>query len=352
VKRVVVLCPGRASYTSAQLGSLAGIDDTECAAELVETLARVDAARTARGETPVREMDAATRFSSSFLEGHNAAPLIFAVTAYEALRLDPGKVEVVAVGGNSMGWYSALWVAGALPLGEAFRLIETMGGMTRSGAIGGQVIYPVVDAEWRHAGEAEESVDEALRSVAAAGLQAGDSIRFGGFRVLWGEDAALERIVAALPQRDLGRQQYPVRLLGNSAFHSHLLRQVADQGQLELADLAISSPGRSLIDGRGRQWRPLGSAPAALLDYTLGHQVTRTFDFGAVVRVALREYAPDLVVALGPGESLGGAVAQVMIAEGWRGITDRREFLARQADDPVVVSMGRPEQAALVARES
>ena len=323
MKRVVVLCPGRASYTGEQLGSLAGIDDAPGAAELVEVLAEVDAARAARGEMPVRDMDAATKFRSSFLQGHNAAPLIFSVTAYEALRLDPGKVEVVAVGGNSMGWYSALWVAGALPLPEAFRLIGTMGGMTRSGTIGGQVIYPVVDAEWRHVDEAEAAVHDALERAAAAGLEAGDSIRFGGFRVLWGEDDALDLIVGALPPRDLGRQQYPLRLLGNSAFHSPLLQQVSEAGQLELADLDLGAPRHSLIDGRGRQWRPLASAPAALLDYTLGHQVTRTFDFAAVVRVALREYAPDLVVTLGPGESLGGAVAQVMIAEGWRGITTR-----------------------------
>ena len=108
---------------------------------------------------------------------------------------------------------------------------------------------------------------------------------------------------------------------------------------------------RRLIFTLLRRRRPLTSWPAALLDYTLGHQVTRTFDFGAVVRTALREYAPDLIVALGPGDSLGGAVAQVMIAEGWRGITTRRDFLARQAEEPVVVSMSRPDQAALVARD-
>ena len=68
MKRVVVLCPGRASYTSAQLGSLAGIDDAPWAGELVEVLAEVDASREARGDVPVRAMDAAKKFRSSFLQ--------------------------------------------------------------------------------------------------------------------------------------------------------------------------------------------------------------------------------------------------------------------------------------------
>jgi acyl transferase domain-containing protein len=350
MKRAVVLCPGRGSYAKAQLGSLADVDTDAGAAELVAAIDATDRARKAAGDLTIRGMDAADRFSSALLQGHNAAPLIFAVTAHEMLKLDPDRVEVVAVGGNSMGWYSALWAAGALGLSDAFRLVETMGGMTRDGTIGGQLIYPVVDDTWRADPATTQMVEKALAQVAEAGLEAGDSIRFGGYRVLWGEEAALEQIAATLLPREIGGARYPLRLLGNSAFHSHLMVDAARRGSAALADLPIGAPRVPLIDGRGRQWRPLTAAPAALLDYTLGHQVTRTFDFCATVRVAIREYAPDVIVALGPGESLGGAIAQVLIDERWQGLASREDFLRRQAANPIVISLARPAQAEQVAR--
>lgn len=348
MKRVVVLCPGRASYTKAQLGSLRDLDLNPAMAELADVVAEVDTRRLAAGDLTIRGMDGADKFRSAFLAGHNAAPLIFAVTALEALQLDRERARVVAVGGNSMGWYSALWVAGALDLAAAFELVETMGSMTRDGNIGGQLIYPAVDEDWRPAHDQARRIDAALAEVAAAGHAAGDSIRFGGLRVLWGDDGALEALTEALPPVKLGKTEYPMRLLGNSAFHSKLMAQASRRGRRALSRLPIDAPTVPLIDGRGRQWRPLASEPGRLLDYTLGHQVTETFDFAATVRVALREYAPDLIVALGPGESLGGAIAQTMIAERWQGIDSRDAFLARQAESPLVISLARPDQAALV----
>jgi [acyl-carrier-protein] S-malonyltransferase len=51
----------------------------------------------------------------------------------------------------------------------------------------------------------------------------------------------------------------------------------------------------------------------------------------------------------GPGDSLGSAVAQVLIAERWRGLSDRAGFLAIQASErPIVLAMGRPDQRARV----
>ncbi|NKB89037.1 MAG: ACP S-malonyltransferase [Acidobacteria bacterium] len=349
-RRAVVLCPGRASYGKAQLGSLSALDATPSASELAQAVAAVDTRREAAGDLTVRGMDGAEKFRSAFLEGHNAAPLIFAVTAFEALRLDPELVDVVAVGGNSMGWYSALWAAGALDLEGAFELIGTMGAMTRDGVVGGQSIYPVVDDDWRPSPDRAVQVDRALRQVVEDGHAAGDSIRFGGLRVLWGDDAAIAALAEALPTVKLGKTEYPLRLLGNSAFHSQLMSNASTSGRQALAGLPLEAPRVPLIDGTGRQWRPLTTSTDSLLSYTLGHQVTETFDFAATVRVALREYAPDVIVALGPGESLGGAVAQVLIAEGWQGIHNRDDFLERQADDPIVISLARPDQASLVAR--
>ena len=62
-----------------------------------------------------------------------------------------------------------------------------------------------------------------------------------------------------------------------------------------------------LIDGRGKIWSPYSSGPADIMHYTLNHQVQKTFDFTSSVTVALKEYAPDNLLLLGPGNSLGGS---------------------------------------------
>lgn len=344
-ERVLLLCPGRGSYTAAELGSLAGIDDDPRVAALRDLLASEDPRRRAGGAEAVREMDAAGRFHSRFLRGENAAPLIFSVGVHDALRIDPARARVVAVAGNSMGWYTALWCAGAVDLSEGWRLVTTMGDMTRDGTIGGQLVYPVVDDDWRADAGRAAAVQAALEGAHGRGRAAGLSIRYGGIAVLWAEEAALGELEAALPPLRLGRRDYPLRLQGNSAFHSSLMRPVSEQALRELSDLHLVAPRVPLIDGRGTQWRPLTSPVEELLEYTLRTQVTETFDFSAAVRVALREYAPDRIVLLGPGDSLGAAVAQVLIAERWQGIDSREAFTRRQEDDPVVLSMARPDQA-------
>ena len=64
---------------------------------------------------------------------------------------------------------------------------------------------------------------------------------------------------------------------------------------------------------------------------------------------ALGEYGPDVVILPGPGEGLGGAVAQVMIEMGWRGIRSRDDFMKLQrGPEAPLVSMCRPDQAARV----
>lgn len=350
--RIAVVAPGRGSYGAAQLGSLARLDSEPNAAALRDLIAVADARRQEAGDLGIREMDRAEKFSSRFLRGENAASLIFAATALDYARLDPQRCRVVAVAGNSMGWYSALYCGGALPLREAWRLVETMGSMTRAGAIGGQVVYPAVDEHWRSDPQRAASIADALGAVHEAGHRAGISIHFGGFEVLWGDDAAVTLLLQRLPALVLGKQQYPLQLFGNSAFHSPLMEEAALAAQEGIADLEWRRPSLPLVDGRGVQWRPLFADIDELRDYTFGTQVLEPYDFRASIRVLLREYAPERVVLLGPGDSLGAAVAQVLIAERWQGIDGRESFLQRQEQDPLLISMARPEQAALVVAGS
>ena len=103
-----------------------------------------------------------------------------------------------------------------------------------------------------------------------------------------------------------------------------------------------------MIDGRGHIWRPHASPPEAVRRYTFATQILETYDFTRAIQVAVKEYAPDRIVLLGPGDTLGGAIAQALIAIRWRGLTSKADFQQRQAsDEPLLISMGRDDQRAL-----
>ena len=80
------------------------------------------------------------------------------------LAIDRDRFDVVAIAGNSMGWYTALGLGGALADGGDYTLLQTMGAMMKDGLVGGQLIYPLVNEEWRRDSEKEKMVAEALES--------------------------------------------------------------------------------------------------------------------------------------------------------------------------------------------
>ena len=63
-------------------------------------------------------------------------------------------------------------------------------------------------------------------------------------------------------------------------------------------------------------------------------------DFTTAVRTALRHCGADVVIALGPGNSLGGPLARILVSEGWGGIQDRAALDTRQQSDPLLLSFG------------
>lgn len=341
--RAVVLCPGRGSYQRADLGSLAGMSS--------HALSVFDDARDAAGRPSVSSLDGAERFSlSQHVAGEHASALTAAISLADLDQLDPDRVEVVAVCGNSMGWYTALGFAGALPLEDCAHLVDTMGwwqSRGEQGLVGGQLVYPMVDGEWHQDPALVAAVDAAVAEIPDLHW----SIRLGGQAVLGGTEAALVAAKGRLPAQQQGGLEFPLRLPLHSAFHTPLMADTAARAGRELRWLGWSAPRLPLIDGTGRQWRPRWADPGALGAYTLGPQVTETFDFSAMVRVALGAYAPDVIVLPGPGSNLGGAVAQVMIASGWQGLEGKADFLARQKSQrPLLLSLRWPEQRELAVR--
>ena len=97
-EKVLVVCPGRGTYEAIELSYLA---QHHAGSSLLATF---DLQRSERGVEPVSALDSRAKYSTAVHgAGENAAPLIYAAGILDFLALDPAKVEVVAVCGNSMG---------------------------------------------------------------------------------------------------------------------------------------------------------------------------------------------------------------------------------------------------------
>ncbi|MDE2149808.1 MAG: ACP S-malonyltransferase [Gammaproteobacteria bacterium] len=343
-ERIVVICPGRGTYNQAEWGYLARHH-----ADKSQLLSEFDAARVRQGQPGVRELDATIPFQLKLhSRGDHASALIYACAYCDALSIDADRHEIVAVTGNSMGWYIALAVAGALSAAAGLELVNTMGRLMQESLIGGQILYPWVDDDWQPQPERRtELLDLAARITAAGQAHCYLSIDLGGMLVFGGDAAGLARLEAALPHRD----RYPLRLYNHAAFHTPLQAPVRETARQRLATLPFAAPRVPLIDGRGHVWTPYSTDPRQVWNYTLGHQLTEPYDFTRAVTVAVKEFAPDRLILLGPGTTLGGAVAQTLIRHHWRGLAGKLDFQARQREAPFLLSMGRDDQRARLATQ-
>ena len=335
----VVIFPGRGTYGKEELGYL-----SRHHGDKAEFIAGVDAWRESQGRAPVSALDGTARYSAAkHASSVNASAIIYTCALADFADIDRERYEIAAVCGNSLGWYLTLAAGGALSPANAIRLVDTMGALMEDRGVGGQLVYPFVDEDWRASRAREKAIGEALHDGRAAGA-AHLSIRLGGMAVLAGDDAGMAAMEKTLPQAE-GR--YPFRLARHAAFHTPLLRHVSAAALDALPAGLFTAPDVAMIDGRGKVWSPHGSDAAALHQYTLGAQITETYDFSKSVEVAVKEFAPDRLILVGPGASLGAPIAQELIRHRWLGLTSKADFMARQKEEPFLLAMGREDQRGL-----
>ncbi len=339
-RTVVVICPGRGTYNKPELGYL-----HRRHADKMPMFQRFDALRAEAGQEGVTALDGAARFAvSTYSRGDVASPLIYAAALADAQSL-ADDIEVVAVTGNSMGWYIALAAAGALSAENGFRVVNTMGTLMQDHLIGGQLVYPFTDDNWVDSAHQKQALLQDVSDInAVEGQDLALSIDLGGMLVLAGNEAGLAAFEASHPTV---QDRFPMRLPNHAAFHTSLQAPIAAEGRARLKPDMFGQPRHPMIDGRGKIWWPGATDTEALWDYTLGHQVTEPYDFTHAIQTAAREFAPDLFIVTGPGATLGGAVAQSLTMAGWSGMTGKTSFAARQEDSPILVAMGREDQRAL-----
>ncbi|WP_282157503.1 ACP S-malonyltransferase [Shimia thalassica] len=340
----VVIAPGRGTYNREELGYLARHHG-----DLAALIRQFDTIRQKAGQDHVSDLDAAARYSAAkHQRGDNASGLIFACAYADFRAIDRDRFDIVAVTGNSMGWYTALTCAGALSPEDGFRVANTMGTLMQEHMIGGQLIYPFVDENWCAIPGARATIEAKMSDINHRnGHVLGLSIDLGGMLVLAGNEAGLAAFEAEMP---ILQSRYPMRLPGHAGFHTALQQPVSQQGLARLGVDLFSNPDITLVDGRGAIWPAGATHKPALHSYTLDTQVVAPYDLFAAIRVAAREFMPDVFIILGPGNTLGGAVAQSLIAAHWRGLENKSDFKALQQKSPRILAMGTPDQRARVVR--
>ncbi len=341
MKRAVLICPGRGTYNAPELGTLTRhFPDPEL-------LARFDAMRHDAGQATLTALDTADRFDpKTHTRGDTASALIYAAGYGDSQSLDSAIVEIVAVTGNSMGWYTALACAGAVPPETGFDIANTMGTLMQESLTGGQVVIPHMADDWSPQPTEKEHL---LALVAEIGTRPDHrlalSIDLGGMLVLAGNNAGLAAFEDAVPKRD----RFPMRLPNHGAFHTDLMTPISKDGLAQFGPDHFGQPNVPMIDGQGKIWWPHATDVERLRAYTLGGQVTEPYNLTHAIAIAAREFAPDMFIVTSPGTTLGGAVAQSLILANWRGLSDKAGFQKMQDGDPVLIAMGRADQRALVA---
>ena len=344
-KTAVVICPGRGTYNKTELGYL-----HQHHSHQKKFIDNIDQYRKTKDQISIWDLDGASDFSvKEHTAGHNAAALIYACSYLDFLAINQEEIEIVAVTGNSMGWYLACAAAGALNPDNAIHIVNTMGSQMKENLIGGQIIYPEVDENWLASNEMSLLIDQKIKEVnSIEGHSAYTSIYFGGYRIIGGNDLALKKLLKELPPV---QQLYPFKLMGNAAFHTPLLSETSAKAKLELPVDLFQAPSIPLIDGRGKIWMNYSTHLTELWDYTLGHQVDQTYNFSRSIEVAVKEFAPDYLIITGPGMTLGGAVAQTLINKKLKPIKNKNDFKLMQEKNPYIISMGEPHQREIVSKK-
>jgi [acyl-carrier-protein] S-malonyltransferase len=248
----------------------------------------------------------------------NTQPALLAASTavHRALAGTPlAGVVPVALAGHSLGEYSALVAAGALPFADAIRLVRRRGELMQAAVPVGEGAMAAIlglDAAAVAAVAQEASADQEGELVAVANLNAPAQT------VVAGHKAAVDRAVALARERGARK----ATLLPVSApFHSPLMRP-ARLGMIEpLRAAPFAAPRVPVVANVDAA--PVATAEAAR--DALARQIDGPVRWVESVQWMEREAGVDLFLELGPGTVLAGLIRRI-------------------AEQAAVASLGDPEQ--------
>ena len=335
-ERIVIICPGRGSYTRDTQGYLNKYIQSSS-----NKIKYMDDERNNAGLPTLTEIDSQKFKANIHMKGEHASTLIYACSLVDYYSIDQSKYKIVAILGNSMGWYSTLSFSKSLHYQKAYGLIDVMGSMMKNKIIGGQIIYSIADDDWNIN---KDLMMQCLKEVEKVGAKI--SIYLGGYIVIGADQEALNTLLKRLPKKD----NYPFQLPYHAAFHTPLLQSISKEAKEIFSKDTFLKPQTPIIDGRGYIWSPWSTNETDLWNYTFDHQVSNTYDFTKSLTVSIKEFSPDKIVLLGPGNTLGGAIGQILCKLKWKNIASKKDFVSLQKENPFLISMGIPDQRELISQ--
>jgi [acyl-carrier-protein] S-malonyltransferase len=234
----------------------------------------------------------------------NAQPALMAVSLAVLRTVErEGGVriadKIAFVAGHSLGEYSALAAAGALPLGETARLLKRRGrAMQEAVPVGEGAMAALLGADLEAAkGIAEAAAKETKLVCAPANDNAPGQV------VISGAKAAVERAVALAAERGIKRS---VMLPVSAPFHCPLMQPAADAMAEALAEAPLVNPAIPLVANVTAR----AVADADTIRKLLVDQVTGLVRWRESV-LFMKEQGVDKLVEIGAGKVLAGLVKRI-----------------------------------------
>ncbi|MEK9706707.1 MAG: ACP S-malonyltransferase [Alphaproteobacteria bacterium] len=251
----------------------------------------------------------------------NAQPALMAVSmaAVRVIEQEGGKPigDIAAyVAGHSLGEYSALAAAGAIPLAEAARLLQTRGEAMQAAVPVGEGAMAAI------LGPSLEEVEEIAAEAAGDEVCDVANDNSEGQVVVSGNTAAVERAVDIAKERGVRRA---VLLPVSAPFHCSLLDPAADVMTYALATANITAPNPPVVANVTAQ--PV-SDPDEIRNLLI-EQVTSRVRWRECV-LSMRDLGVEELCEVGAGKVLTGLARRIDRDLGARAIgtpVDIEDFL-------------------------
>jgi len=211
-----------------------------------------------------------------------AQPALFTIGYALAELWRSWGIQPSAMIGHSVGEYVAATLAGVMTLDDALRLIARRGRLI-SALPRGAMLAVMAPMD-----RLERYVDEHV-SIAA--------VNAPGFAVLSGQDAAIDRVSAALTDASIPSR----RLHTSHAFHSAMMEPMLDEFEQLVSSVNLAPPSIPFATTLTGEWAD-GNVRRA--DYWSA-QIRRTVRFADAVRTVMRaRTAAPVFLEVGPGNTL------------------------------------------------
>jgi acyl transferase domain-containing protein len=239
-----------------------------------------------------------------------AQPAIFAVQVGLVALLARCGVRPAAVVGHSFGEVAAAYVAGALSLPDAVRVIYHRGHIMQSGRGGGMLAVAMAPHD------AREVASAYLDLVSVAAINSQRSV------VLAGDRGALREIENTLDAREVFARELDV----DYAFHSSQMARFGAPIERALAEVNARCPTLPIVSSIV----PGGSKPPTFNGAYWGHGVASPVRFADSVQRLIDDGYRDFL-EVGPARVLGRALRECLTDAGAQGVV--LSSLQRHADE-------------------